>query len=310
QGERAGGSPRDAAPAVLRDAATPGEAVSDAATRFDAAARGDGSAPNDTAPRRDAAAASDAAARGDAAAERDAATRLDAAAVSDAAPRADAAALAVLRFTVFSRTQGFRHDAIEPAQAALSDIAQQLGAAIALTEDSGVLTAMLPQTDVVVFLMTTGDVLDDTQQAAFEAFIRAGGGFLGVHSSADTEYNWPFYETLNGAWFDSHPAIQPARLQLQAAEHPTVSFLPAVWQRTDEWYNFRENPRGAVDVLVTIDETSYEGGTHGEDHPVIWCHRIGAGRAFYTALGHTQESWREPLFLQHIEAALGWAAGR
>jgi type 1 glutamine amidotransferase len=170
---------------------------------------------------------------------------------------------------------------------------------------------MLPDSDVVVFLMTTGEVLDDTQQTAFEAFIRAGGGFLGVHSAADTEYDWPFYETLNGAWFASHPVIQPAKLRVERPQDPRVAFLPQVWERTDEWYNFRSNPRARVDVLLTLDETSYQGGTMGADHPMVWSHAggpLGEGRAFYTALGHTLESWQDPLFLQHIEAALLWAA--
>jgi type 1 glutamine amidotransferase len=242
------------------------------------------------------------------------------AAVSDAA--ADAAAdaatdatgdtnmpTAPIRILVYSRTVGFRHDTIEPGQRALADIAARNGGTIDITEDPLQLGAALTSHDVVVFLMTTGDVLGDAQQTQLEAFIRGGGGFLGVHSAADTEYDWPFYEELNGAWFSDHPAIQPAKLVRESSDHPAVSFLPAIWERTDEWYNFRSNPRSRVDVLMTLDETSYDGGTLGADHPIIWSHTIDRGRAFYTGLGHTQESWQDPLFLRHIEAALLWAAG-
>lgn len=215
-----------------------------------------------------------------------------------------------LRIVVFSRTAGYRHDAIAPGQTALADIAARHGATFEMTEDPAQLVATLPRTDVVVFFMTTGDVLADAEQTQFEAFIRNGGGFLGVHSAADTEYDWPFYETLNGAWFSDHPAIQAAKLVRASADHPATSFLPATWERTDEWYNFRSNPRGRVQVLLTLDEKSYQGGTMGNDHPIAWSHSIDRGRAFYTALGHTLESWKEPLFLQHIERALLWTAGR
>jgi type 1 glutamine amidotransferase len=218
-----------------------------------------------------------------------------------------------LRITVFSRTVGFRHDAIPSAQSIIAQLAEENDATLQMTEDPGELIASLTDTDLVVFLMTTGDVLDDAQQADFEAFIRAGGGFVGVHSAADTEYDWPFYGTLIGAWFESHPAIQPARVQVERSEHPAVAFIPRSWLRTDEWYNFRTNPRDQVDVLATLDESSYEGGTMGSDHPIVWARdrgELGEGRALYTALGHTQASWQDPLFIQHIEASLLWAAKR
>jgi type 1 glutamine amidotransferase len=226
--------------------------------------------------------------------------------VRDASARMDGGG--PLRIAVFSRTAGFRHDAIEPGKVALMDIAKAHDASIALTEDPLQLAAALDESDVVVFLMTTGDVLGDAEQTKLEAFIRNGGGFVGVHSSADTEYDWPFYETLNGAWFADHPAIQPAKVLRESADHPAVSFLPEVWERTDEWYNFRSNPRARVQVLLKLDESSYQGGTMGGDHPIAWSHTIDRGRAFYTALGHTLESWKEPMFLKHIENGLLWAA--
>jgi type 1 glutamine amidotransferase len=238
----------------------------------------------------------------------------DAAAPQDASLHEDAAGDAKMpvkpiRVLVYSRTVSFRHDTIEVGQRALSDIAARNGGTIDLTEDPLQLAAALPTHDVVVFLMTTGDVLGDEQQVELESFIRGGGGFLGVHSATDTEYDWPFYEELIGARFSDHPAIQPAKLVRESSDHPAVRFLPAIWERTDEWYNFRSNPRGRVQVLMTLDESSYQGGTLGADHPIVWCHTIDRGRAFYTGLGHTQESWQDALFLRHIEAALLWAAG-
>jgi len=218
--------------------------------------------------------------------------------------------LAPVRAQVFSRTLGFRHDSIAAAQAALKTIAARRPVTFAFTEDPAQLTDALPDSDVVVFLMTTGDVLDANQQTKLEAFIRGGGGYVGVHSAADTEYDWPFYGELAGAWFKDHPAIQPAKVVVEATDDPRVSFLPANWMRTDEWYNFRENPRARVTVLLRLDESSYSGGTMGGDHPIAWSHSIDKGRAFYTGFGHTEESWQDPLVVQHVEKALFWAAGR
>jgi uncharacterized protein len=213
----------------------------------------------------------------------------------------------VLSILAFSKTKAFRHDSIAPATAALSEIAAKHNAMFESTEDAEVLVTKLPNASVVVFLMTTGDVLDDTQQTALERYMRQGGGFVGVHSSADTEHDWPFYRDLNGAWFADHPPTQPAKLIVE--DNALVAFLPREWTRTDEWYNFKDNPRTrGVTVLLRLDESSYRGGTHGDDHPIAWTHSVGEGRAFYTGLGHNEESWQEPLLLQHVEQGLLWAA--
>jgi type 1 glutamine amidotransferase len=219
-------------------------------------------------------------------------------------------ALAPLRVGVFSRTLGFRHESIAPAQDALRAIAAVQKASFEFTDDPAELIARLPQTDVVVFLMTTGDVLDAAQQTSFEQFIRSGGGWVGIHSATDTEYDWPFYGELAGTWFKDHPAVQKATVLLEAPQHPIVAQLPASWKRSDEWYNFRENPRGKVDVLLRLDEASYSGGSMGDDHPIAWCRELDRGRAFYTGFGHTNESWQEPLLVGMVERALAWTAHR
>jgi len=164
---------------------------------------------------------------------------------------------------------------------------------------------------VVVFLSTTGDVLDERQQAAFERFIRAGKGFVGVHSATDTEYEWAWYGGLVGAYFKAHPAIQSASMVVENASHPATSHLSSPWTRTDEWYGFRVNPRAKVNVLLSLDEQTYdpgEGAMDG-DHPIAWFHEYDGGRAFYTALGHTRESYAEPDFLAHLEGGIEWASG-
>lgn len=233
--------------------------------------------------------------------------------VVDARAHASADAAAAARFPVllFSRTAGFRHDSIPAAIQALTELQNSGGFVVEATEDPTQFTAdNLARFRVVVFLLTTGDVLDDNQQAAFESWIGAGGGYLGVHSAADTEYAWPFYGTLVGAYFKAHPAVQAASVDVAVAEHPAMAGLTSPWMRTDEWYDFQTNPRGAVTVLATVDESSYTGGTMGPDHPIVWAHATsGGGRALYTAMGHTQQSYADPAFRQHLTGALRWVAG-
>jgi type 1 glutamine amidotransferase len=196
------------------------------------------------------------------------------------------------------------------ATQALEAIGADAGWVIDATEDPAQLVSVLGQRDVVVFLMTTGDVLDDTQQTAFEQFIRGGGGYVGVHSAADTEYDWAFYGQLMGAYFNGHPGIQQATVRVELPSHPAAAGLPAAWVRTDEWYNYQANPRPNVTVILNIDESTYSGGAMGADHPMAWCHDVDQGRGFYTELGHTQESWADPLYLNHVRAGIVWAAKR
>ncbi len=206
---------------------------------------------------------------------------------------------------LFTRTTGFRHGSIPDAIDAIRTIAQQNGFTVDDTEDASVFSqAGLAPYQAVVFLMTTGNVLNDTQQSAFEDYIRAGNGFAGVHSATDTEYDWPWYGDLVGAYFSNHPNIQDAQINIEDADHPSTADLPAVWSRRDEWYNFQTNPRGLVNVLATIDESSYSGGNMGDDHPIAWFHDYDGGRSWYTAGGHTNESYSEEDFLAHILGGL------
>jgi len=211
---------------------------------------------------------------------------------------------------VFSRTAGFRHDSIAAGVAAVASLGEQHGFRVDATEAAAAFTdPNLSRYRVVIFLNTTGDVLDASQQAAFERFVRRGGGFVGVHSASDTEYDWPWYGRLVGAYFKSHPRIQPATLKVVDATHPSTVHLPVEWKRTDEWYNFRHDPAPHGRALLVIDETSYSGGTMRTRHPMAWCQEYDGGRAWYTALGHTIETYGEPLFLEHLLGGIRWAAG-
>jgi cytochrome c len=222
------------------------------------------------------------------------------------ASEAGSAPLAVPKVLVFTKTTGFRHASIPAAVQAVTTLGEKNGFAVDVTEDGGAFTdANLARYGAVVFLLTTGDVLDDAQQAAFERYIRAGHGWVGVHSAADTEYDWAWYGGLVGAYFRDHPAIQSAVLDVAEPRNG----LPAKWTRTDEWYNFQSNPRPSVHVLATIEESSYDGGNMGADHPIAWWHDYDGGRAWYTAGGHTDEAWSEPLFLAHVLSGIEYAVG-
>jgi cytochrome c len=222
------------------------------------------------------------------------------------APAAASAPSAAPKILVFTKTTGFRHASIPVAVQAVTTLGMRNGFTVDATEDAGRFSdASLSGYDAVIFLLTTGDILDDNQQAAFQRYLRAGHGWVGVHSASDTEYDWAWYGGLVGAYFRDHPAIQPATLDVTDPRNG----LPAKWMRTDEWYNFQSNPRPSVHVLATIEETSYDGGNMGADHPIAWWHDYDGGRAWYTAGGHTDEAWSEPLFLGHVLSGIEYAIG-
>lgn len=218
------------------------------------------------------------------------------------------------RVLVFSKTAGYRHDSIAAGIASLQALGDAHGFAVDASEDAAVFHAdTLGQYATVVWLNTTGDVLDATQQAAYADYVANGGGYVGIHAAADTEYDWPFYgELLAGAWFHSHPAIQSAHLLRADDTHAAALAWPAQSMFTDEWYNFRANPRSNVQVLLRLDETSYDPGTGamGDDHPIAWLRSVGQGRAFYTGLGHRSETFADPAFRAHLLEGIVWSARR
>ncbi|WP_324650821.1 ThuA domain-containing protein [Georgenia sp. H159] len=214
---------------------------------------------------------------------------------------------------VFSKTAGFRHSSIPAGIAAIETLGDDHGFEVTATEDAAAFTTEnLAQYDVVVWLSTTGDVLNAEQQTAFEQYIQGGGGYAGIHAASDTEYDWEWYGDLVGAYFAGHPPGTPdGTVVVEDPAHPSTEHLPARWDRTDEWYSFRDNPRGDVHVLASLDETTYDAGNNamGEDHPIAWCQDYDGGRSWYTGGGHTDASYAEPEFLTHILKGLQTAAG-
>ena len=216
----------------------------------------------------------------------------------------------VPKVLVFTKTAGWRHDCIDTAVLAIRQLAKESRFQVEHTEDASQFNeANLKRFSAVVFLCTTGDVLNEAQQLDFERFIQAGGGFVGVHSASDTEYEWPWFGKLVGAYFLSHPAEwQKATVDVVDQTHQSTAHLPKKWQRVDEWYNFKAAPTG-VKVLMTLDEKTYKEGTMPDNHPIAWCHDYDGGRGFYTALGHTKASYAEANFLKHILGGIKYAIG-
>ncbi|WP_299548896.1 ThuA domain-containing protein [Seonamhaeicola sp.] len=210
---------------------------------------------------------------------------------------------------VLSKTAGFRHESIKPGIAALKKLGIENDFKVKATENMAYMVEdSLKNYDAVVFLNTSGDILDAVQQADFERYIQAGGGFVGVHAATDTEHDWPWYNKLVGAYFNGHPAVQSAKLRIVDKGHMSTEKLDSVWLKEDEWYNFKSiNPD--IKVLIEIDESSYNGGENGEHHPISWYHEFDGGRSFYTAMGHTNDTYTDSTFLNHLLAGLQYAMG-
>lgn len=211
---------------------------------------------------------------------------------------------------VFSKTTTFRHGSIPIGIEAIQKLGLTNGFTVDTTENSAFFEEdSLKKYAAVIFLNTSGDVLSQREEIAFERYIQAGGGFAGIHSATDTEYDWGWYGRLVGGYFDNYPEPQQAKFIIRDRTFAATSiFKDTIWQRTDELYNFKKLNKD-VQVLISVDESSYKGGTMGAFHPMSWYHDYEGGRSFYTALGHTAESYKEENFLKHLLGGIQYAMG-
>lgn len=211
------------------------------------------------------------------------------------------------RVLVFSKTKGYRHESIDTGKVVLMQLGKTHGFEVDTTEDASFFNDdVLKRYQTVIFLSTTMDVLDVPQQDDFKRYIESGGGFVGIHAAADTEYEWPWYGRLVGAWFKSHPKTQQATVR--KVKPFGDDHVPDTWTRTDEWYNYKKISPD-IQVILNLDESSYEGGENGENHPIAWYHEFEGGRAFYTGMGHTKESYADSTFLGHLMEGIKYAMG-
>ena len=226
----------------------------------------------------------------------------------------------MINLLVITKTAGYRHQVIPTAIKTLVEIGQEAKWGVTATEDTSLVTPdFLAHFDVIVFLMTTKNIFTPEEKSAIEAFVKGGKGLITIHTGADTEYDWPWYNRQLGAKFLGHPPAQKGRLVIEDRSHPATSMFPsAEWVTTDEWYSFDRDPRPDVHVLISIDESSYNVDdnhwfpgvkTRMGDHPLVWYSDHEKGTVFQTALGHTPEMWADPLYRAHIRGAIEWTAG-
>jgi type 1 glutamine amidotransferase len=218
--------------------------------------------------------------------------------------------VAPVRVLMLTATAGFRHDSISAARFVVASLAARTGAfTVTTTENLADVTAAgLAATDVVMFALTSGELaFDESQKAAILGFVSGGGGFIGIHSATDTLYEWPDYGRLVGAYFKEHPWTQTATVVVDDRAHPATAGIESPFRILEEFYTFQRNPRGSVNVLLSLDPRSV--GADG-DYPLAWTQPIGRGRSYYNALGHFDATWNDPWFQRQLAAAIQWTAGR
>lgn len=220
------------------------------------------------------------------------------------------------RILVFSKTKGWRHSSIPNGIKFFQELGVQKGFAVDTTENATKINEEnLKQYNAVVFMNTTGDILNDQQQADFERYIQAGGGYVGVHSATDTEYEWNWYNGLAGAYFMSHPGapnsnVQNGKFTTMDKKFPASAHLPEIFERKDEFYDFKSLKNDDLHFLVSLDEKSYQGGKMGDFHPMAWYHEYDGGKSFYSNFGHVDDTFKEPLMAEHFWKGLEWAMAK
>jgi type 1 glutamine amidotransferase len=248
------------------------------------------------------------------------------------------------RVLVVGETLGFRHSHIDETTHAIIDLGAEHGFTVdvwdppnasagwwgpgspgqpelSLTSTPFTSSEDLAQYATIVFVSPVDNtnsldpavpkLLDDAELAAFQGYIRSGGGFVGLHAATDTLHTADWYTRLvgGGARFANHPQQQTATMRVEDPAHPSMRGVPLEWTRFDEWYNYTLNPRDDVHVLMTLDESTYSGGSMGEDHPIAWCQNFEGGRSWYQGAGHVEAAWTDPVFLTHVLGGIEWTAG-
>ena len=226
-----------------------------------------------------------------------------------------------LKIIVFSKTIGYRHESIPAGIATIKELAQENGWDIYATEDSTVFNqSNLQKYDLIIFLCAGLHILNNEEQKAIEQFVESGKGLLTIHAGAWMEPQWQWYHLALATSFRGHPPVQKARVIFEDQTNPSMKcFRDSIWETEDEWYSFNVDPRKDVHVLARLDENSYNADDNRwfkdsvlrmGDHPIVWWRKMGKGKVFQTAFGHTIQKYSDPLFRQHLEGAIIWTAKR
>lgn len=219
---------------------------------------------------------------------------------------------------LFSKMDGFHHKSVNEGVTAIREIAEKHYFNVDWHEDANLINdENLEKYDAIVFLLTTGNILTDEQQGAMERFIQSGKGYVGIHSAADTEYDWDWYTKMVGRTFHIHPVIQTAELEVLDRKFPGLERMPDNFWWTDEYYEFGAERIDTLNYILSVDEDTYnpvadwgrvKGEGMGDFHPIAWYHKYDGGRAFYTALGHVPATYSDELFREHLFGGIMWAA--
>ena len=230
---------------------------------------------------------------------------------------------------LITETAGWHHESISNGITAINELAATHNFEVERQQNAQKITeSRLMEFEAVIFLSTTEDIFDDTEQAAFEKYIQSGKGFIGIHAASDTEYQWEWYTKLVGRMFHIHPEQQTATLEIIDHNFPGLEHFPNTLLWTDEWYDFGEEKVDDLNYLVTVDENSFNPAVTWENrdpdetgnmvdrtskgmgafHPISWYHEFDGGRSFYTALGHIEKVYENPWFLAHLYGGIYYAA--
>jgi type 1 glutamine amidotransferase len=223
------------------------------------------------------------------------------------------------KILLVTTTRGWHHESVHAGVLAIQELGRHNNFDVVLWEDPGGFTdEYLKPFQAVLFLNTTGDIFDATQQKVMENFIQSGKGFIGIHSAADTEYDWPWYNKLVGRMFHIHPAVQTAKMKILDPKFPGLQGFENDKLWTEEWYEYGPEKTTGLKYVLGVDESTYspqanwgargKGTGMGKVHPLSWYHNFDGGRAFYTGLGHLPTNFSEPAFLNHLYAGIFWAA--
>ncbi|WP_026464233.1 ThuA domain-containing protein [Adhaeribacter aquaticus] len=216
-------------------------------------------------------------------------------------------------------TKGWHHESLHSGVLAVQQLGVRNFFDVVLLEDpNGFTDKFLQQFQAVIFLNTSGDILDNNQQKVMEKFIQSGKGFVGIHSASDTEYDWDWYTKLVGRMFHIHPAVQTAKMKVLDPKFPGLQDFTNDKLWTEEVYEFGPEKISGLNYILGVDESTYnpkadwgprgKGEGMGKLHPLAWYHNYDGGRAFYTALGHLPTNFHDPAFLNHLYAGILWAA--
>jgi TonB family protein len=217
-----------------------------------------------------------------------------------------------IKVLAFSKTDGYRHESIDAGKAALLKLANENNFEINFSDDSSVFNpGNLQQYNVIIFLNTSGNILDESGKKAFRKYIENKGGFVGIHNAVDTERNWDWYRELIGTYYDGSEEVelQKAIVRVTEKNHPSTRDLPYQWEVEDEWHLFANKLADNIKVLAVVDDVKPQEGEEVEYRPFCWYHDFDGGRCWYTAGGHRNENYSDPLFMKHILGGIKYAAG-